>query len=201
MWKLEHLENICADLLGGGGSKMSKTLSGAKSFLMKIKCWSYLVHLKMIVLVLQYKKKNRFLFLLNTKERRLQGSLLGTAINQWMQKYQCGGCQIKGIWSAERKRSNIVFRAARDLFCASLSCEPETRCRPFTRQLGSRREELRRDKRLNFKFNKHRWDADGKKCVAPSQIVFKFAAKMPSSNDDAVMREKTNRKLCCCVIY
>lgn len=156
--------------------------------------------------MLQYKKNTDFLFLLNTNERRLRGSLLGATMNQWMQKYWCGGCQIKGIWSAQRKRSNIVFSAARDLFCASLSWEPETRCLPFARQLGSRREELRRDKRLNFKFNKHRWNADGKKCVAPSQIVFKFAAKVPSSDgddddDNATMREKTNRKLCWCVVY
>lgn len=41
----------------GGVQKMSKTLSEAKSFLMKIKCWRYVVHLKMMFLCYNIRKK------------------------------------------------------------------------------------------------------------------------------------------------
>lgn len=55
--------------------------------------------------------------------------------------------------------------------------KPKTRCLPARDSSEiSARKELRRDERLNFKFNKQRWNADEEgegKRVAPSQIVFR----------------------------
>lgn len=75
----------------------------------------------------------------------------------WMENYPRGSCKIKGIQSVERKSSNIVFSAA-GIYFRLIILWAKNKMPSFMKRLRSLRKELRHDKRLNFKFNKQRWN-------------------------------------------
>ncbi len=141
------------------------------------------------------------------RNRRIQGSQSGAFMTLWMENFTCRDCKRNLKCLKEMLQyclSSLQCCSLRFFFFCDSLLWAKNKMPSFTKQLKSLREELKHDKRLNFKFNKQTWNTAKRTCGYESNC-FQVGSQGAFQQQTQVMmrgkQEKTIREECARTVY